>query len=597
MMETSLPTSNNSPEPPSLVSHGVTNDEDSQESMTLQNALLPLPDTQCDSPEQDHSSPLERDGTLQLLSRPQNLDIDPGESFSWGKPVKITPGQFSRPAPAKSMVDAMKKDPATSFPGGMSSMNVISTDSFARASVQSNAVAFGQSGHATSPPRHRANGESSHAPLLGVKGSLACGETHQPVENDPEHLNRIQSSPRRPPFEDYQPRYRRLGVVDQVPVPHTSSVGQSARPEDLGVVDLGVAEKRTGCAPQVSGDISPQGQTSSEQDKREYHSVNQPANAAQKNEPRHRISLPNDTSVSSPAQMPQSLPQEDRQHQPFHEGLAHRNRPGAPPHPTLERPMRDVRRVSSTKTPTHCPPSRSSVYGSNISKKRSQTRPSVSSRTRPSRQRTSRYHDDTPSTKRWDPRTPASNRSLSRGSSQRSKESHEVDMFAGSLAQVLNINLGMLKEAWKKKDQERAYLERHLQKQEGTLSNFERQSEGKSMRIQELELDRGRLQEQVESVNQQLEDRSTRLSKLEEKCRTYKEHLNLATAEQQDLYTAAKAKCENAINQMREEERKRAVLGEQERKEVQATRERLTQIVKSTVTECSFKERECESWL
>ncbi|KAL1867281.1 hypothetical protein Daus18300_006400 [Diaporthe australafricana] len=168
-------------------------------------------------------------------------------------------------------------------------------------------------------------------------------------------------------------------------------------------------------------------------------------------------------------------------------------------------------------------------------------------------------------------------------------------MFAGSLAQVLNINLGMLKEAWKKKDQERAYLERHLQKQEGTLSNFERQSEGKSMRIQELELDRGRLQEQVESVNQQLEDRSTRLSKLEEKCRTYKEHLNLATAEQQELYTAAKAKCENAIKQMREAERKRTALEEEERKELQATRERLTQIVKSTVAECSFKEREFNS--
>ncbi|KAG6361528.1 hypothetical protein INS49_009755 [Diaporthe citri] len=140
------------------------------------------------------------------------------------------------------------------------------------------------------------------------------------------------------------------------------------------------------------------------------------------------------------------------------------------------------------------------------------------------------------------------------------------------------------------------YRERHLSikhcAKEQKLSNFQRQSEGKSGRIQELEEDRVRLQEQLESANQHLEDRSTKLSELQKKCRTYKEHLNSATAEQQDLYKAAKTKCETAIKQMREEEHKRKALDEQQRKDLQATRERLTQIVKSTVAEYSSKERE-----
>lgn len=169
-------------------------------------------------------------------------------------------------------------------------------------------------------------------------------------------------------------------------------------------------------------------------------------------------------------------------------------------------------------------------------------------------------------------------------------------MVAGNLAQALNSNFQMMRDGWRRKDQEISYLERNIRRQEQKLSNFQRQSEGKSGRIQELEEDRVRLQEQLESANQDLEDRSTKLSELQKKCRTYKEHLNSATAEQQDLYKAAKAKCETAIKQMREEEHKRKALDEQQRRDLQATRERLTQIVKSTVDEYSSKGRECKFW-
>lgn len=169
-------------------------------------------------------------------------------------------------------------------------------------------------------------------------------------------------------------------------------------------------------------------------------------------------------------------------------------------------------------------------------------------------------------------------------------------MVAGNLAQALNSHFEMMRSGWRRKDQEISYLERNIRKKEQKLSKFERLSEGKSGRIQELEGDRVRLQEQLESANQHLEDRSTKLSELQEKCRTYKDRLNLATTEQQDLYKAAKRKCETAIQQMREEEQKRKTLDEQQRNDLQATRERLTQIVKSTVADYRSKERECKFW-
>lgn len=178
---------------------------------------------------------------------------------------------------------------------------------------------------------------------------------------------------------------------------------------------------------------------------------------------------------------------------------------------------------------------------------------------------------------------------------QQSNGSFDIDMVAGNLAQALNNNFGIMRDEWRRKAQDISYLEHNIRKQQEEVSNFKRQSEGKSGRIQELEEDRIRLQERLESANQQLDDRSTKVSELQKKCRTYKDHLNSATAEQQDLYKAAKAKCETAIQQMREEEQKRKMLDEQHRKDLQATRERLTQVVKSTVAEYSSKERECKS--
>lgn len=595
-MEASLPAAHCSPGPPDMATHGASADEDSQETMTLKNALAPLPDTQRDSPNNDLSSPAERDGGVQLLSRPQNLDIDPGESFSWGESVKIIPGRFSRPVPAKSTVDATKEKAAATSPVDTAVPSSKAPGAIATASDQSTPIVTRQFGHVISPNlRHLSAQEAYHTASPSVESSLT-EENNQPVANDAGHLTRAQPFARRPPFEDYQPQCQRPGSRDQESVTDSSHARQITALEGLRM-----AETERHGAPEVKGQVHYQGRTFSEQGRGSHHSVkqrpqqDQPTNTAQTNGPGHRISLPNDTSVS-PAQSPQQLPRETSQHQALREDLAKKNTTGKSPPPYLNRPIRNVRRVSKTKTPTHCPSSRSSMHGSNISKRRSRTRPSASSRPIHSRQRDSRHHDDTPSIRRRDTRTAASCRSPRLESSQQPYESPEIDMVTGNLAQALNSYCGVLTNGWRRKDQDISYLEHNLQRRDEELSNVKNQSEGKVRRILELEDDRARLQERLESANQQLEDRSTKVSELQKKCRIYREHLNAATTEQQDLYKAAKAKCETAIKQMREEEHKRMALDEQQRKDLEITRERLTQVVKSTVAEYSLKEQECKFW-
>jgi predicted nucleic acid-binding Zn-ribbon protein len=493
------------------------------------------------------------------------------------------------------MVDIVKeKAPATS-PVVIDNPNGKGPDVIASGSGQSLPIASRQFGHVVSPNLGRFPvQELSHVTLASFKGTPNSGENDRPVANDAERLPRVQPSARRPPFEDYVPQYRRPDAKEQ------ASLAQISPPRRSNHLDgLGVAKEQNHGAPQLKVQAPCPGKLSAEQGSGSYQPVtqhlqqDQPAGSIHGNEPRHRMSLPNDTSVS-PAHASRQLPRDTAQHRVLREGLAEKKALGKSPYLNLNRPVRDIRQVSDIKTPTPRPSSRSSMHGSNISKKQTRPRPSAMSRLHPSRQGNSGHHDDTPSIRRQDRRNAASRPSPLRESSQQSNESVDIDTVAGNVAQALNSHFGMMRDGWRRKDQEISYLEHNLRKQEERLSNFQRQSEGKSGRIQELEEDRSHLQERLQSANQQLEDRSTRLSELQKKCRTYKEHLNSATTEQQELYKAAKAKCETAIQQMREEEHKRKLLDEQQRRDLQATRERLTQVVKSTVAEYSSKERECE---
>ncbi|ROW06631.1 hypothetical protein VPNG_06702 [Cytospora leucostoma] len=119
-----------------------------------------------------------------------------------------------------------------------------------------------------------------------------------------------------------------------------------------------------------------------------------------------------------------------------------------------------------------------------------------------------------------------------------------------------------------KRDSEMAFLARHLEKQQSKLSRYKKQAEGGTNAIRQLEESHAQLQEELLAANQQLADRSEKTSKLEGKCRQYREYLNSAIAEQQSLYKAASAK------------------------QAEATLDRLKQAVKMTVAECGFEKRE-----
>lgn len=137
-------------------------------------------------------------------------------------------------------------------------------------------------------------------------------------------------------------------------------------------------------------------------------------------------------------------------------------------------------------------------------------------------------------------------------------------------------------------------LKRKLQMQLDKVSGYKEKIQGKDVELQLLEGERGQLLSVVQDKDQELQKTSAKTSKLSEKCNQYKQYLNSAIAEQQELYKATKAKCDGAVAQMRVEEDKRKALQERERKHAETTRESLKQLVKSTVTEYKQKERECK---
>lgn len=137
-------------------------------------------------------------------------------------------------------------------------------------------------------------------------------------------------------------------------------------------------------------------------------------------------------------------------------------------------------------------------------------------------------------------------------------------------------------------------LKKGMSKQHHDLSRYKECILGKDDKIQQLEEHCDQLLAKVNITREELDARSTKVSKLEEKCRSYKEFLNNAIAEQQELYKATKAKCEGTITMLHAEDTKRKALQETERKHAELTREKLNELVRSTVSEYKQKERECE---
>lgn len=531
-------------DPPDEVPHHISTDEEgSQDSMTLNNALKPLPDIQPSQLEpsgkhQQASAAHHEDG-LRLISRPQDTDIDPAASFTYGKPIKITPGQFSHVVPSRLQNPLAGETLDNNIPNVRGGLNVEKPKAVASDQVQPLSMPIPQ-----------------QSPLLED-----CQSQHMPSDSR-----------------------------DQLPITCTSSAERALllqERDSLVPHRRGVKSNKTEqfCKYPTTGS---QGRdiflaATREELKHPQHHQQQTlrTNVAttQAREQTHRLSLPNNTSVSSP-QVPDHPPRSGPSRQAYR----------------VNRPFRDLRRAQAVNTPTNRTTSRSSAHGSNISKKRSGHHTSVPGTARPSQMRSPHAHDESPTNRRHGPQsTIASSRSSFIRHEPLYREPGDLEYLAGGIVQSLNSLFNTLKQKTEQKDMEMALMERRAEKQQSKLSLYKKQTKGKTNVIQELEQSHAQLQKELAVSNQQLADRSEKTLKLEERCRQYKEYLNSAIAEQQGLYKAANAKCEDAIAKMRESEHKQKVLSEQERRHVEATRERLTQIVKSTVAEYKFKEQQCKS--
>ena len=511
-------------------------DKNPQESMTLKNALNPLPDSQRsrpENPEKNQRASAPHDERPRLISRPQDTDIDPAASFVFGLPVKVTPGQFGRGVPPKPI------NPVPEEPLGNHIPNV------------------------------------EHI-LVAEQPAVVTSDRVQtfskPIPRRPLHI------------KHHPPQCSPPDHKGQRPTPFPSSVHRTVSPRDENMPwahgdEAGSFE--AGLPHQERVDFTTVAQEATIP-RQPYQQSTTETNAAttQALEKNHRISLPNDTSISSPSAL---------RHSPH--GGSSRTVSQA------NRPVRDLRRASNVKTPTNRPTSRSSVYGSNISKKRSVNKRPALGTTRASRmhRRCVNEGQESPSARRRECPSVDGSQSLPLD------HDHHPQVPCGSVpnptqqvVQSMNDLFSSFAANEARAKIERGRLVQLLQKQKSKLSQCETENETSTNFIEELQKRQGVLQEQLDTANQELANRSEKTSKLEDKCRQYREHLNSAITEQQDLYKATSAKCENAIKQMRQEEDKQKALNAQERRQADATHEHLSQIVKSTIAEYKSKERECE---
>lgn len=471
-------------------------DEDSQESLALQNALSPLPNTQPQpsqlSPHGGHQNlPVQ----IQLLSRPKEFtDSDLGLGFSFAPKVKINPGQYNRRLPSKP-INTGPQDPIPQH-----ASKPVSPQGF-------------QQQRSVAPSRRHPFRDFQPSPPRTSDGV-------RPDEHVPELQVPASAVPRKqPPFRDVQ-----------LPTP-------------LPIVNKQLYE--------AIGTPVPR------HDTRSLPLASRSAQAS-------RTSLPNDVSVSSP-HLPRKIPG------------AYSPRP-AP----VNRPLRNEHRASSRfETPSTRAPSCSSTQSrSNVKKKRS----------------ADRYHERHSSHRGRTTQRPDTPCQLTSTPTNELHESwrRKFQESMTSCAGVLNSNFASLEEEAKEHINSIHSLKRRIKKQEQKLAHYEADTSMKTNTIQELESERAALLQQLEDSKGELDGRSSRLSKLEEKCRMYKEYLNEAVAEQQELYKATKDKCDGAVSQMKQEEEKRRALQKRELEQAEAARQHLRQVVKATVDEFSRKEHECE---
>lgn len=556
-----------SPDPPdesarNLVGSNSDAAEESQESITLRNPVQPLPDTQTDtqpgSLHREHQSPDHHEiPSIQHFVRPEEHAVPDLEvGFTWGPRIKINPGQFSkRPKPSSALVTALNSD-SNEIPSVVRTGTVVS--------LNEPAITADGGGIQTSGPDMLMAIPASQTPLLSsVQPPYPVNSTDHPVVQGQvsvrDHRHQVtcktqvlsddsaaKFAQEKPPFEEHLSIRQAVEDIDHLLSPatitktHTQGQFRESLHENIHtepIYDLPKQNKLQ--KPLHHGHVQTQTQ-------------------------KPRTSLRNDVSVSSnnpPSQLPDNI---------------------SPRVGTVKRNTRQAQGISSGfNTP-------------NI-----QLRTTSSNRSNTKRKRKNQNQPET-SSSRLSHRFSEEHQTPSLQSRQLSPQDQLKKIFIDKLAMHKGEVAGYLNGKWNDIEQQMDQqfygiidnLKGKLKRQEIDTARYKERTRDKDGVIRKLEKDRDQLVAALQATEKNLQERSAKFSKLDEKCRTYKEHLNSAIAEQQELYKVTKAKCDGAITQMRDEESRRKHLQERERKQAEAARERLNQLIKNTIAEHAHKERQ-----
>lgn len=565
-----------SPDPPDgNLDVEVALDEDSQESITLQNALNPLPDTQSTNQGTQKISPKSHTvSTAPFISRPVQPHADDlSIGFTFDKPSSIKPGQFSgrhQYKTANPILGLCNNGSGPGLPSEPQPERATTSRSFATEEtdsamhtrlpspkyegvVQSNNA---ENGHPPVESNETSHLAQQHQYLRATEGRSTPAALPRPLtqnhvrpqieEDEPTAVPLLR---KKRPFSDYQPTYRAAESRGQTFMPvvsveaHADQVAGSLPNHELALTGVADVQKN-----------------------QQHHHPDQYSTITIPQQ-KSRTSFQNDVSVSS-SRPPRSMPG------------------SSPRTAVVNRSMKGShRRTSRVSTPATRPRSDGSIVKSNSKAKRTSRPDQVSSSCRSS-SRSGGRDEETPSMMQRSKWTPAE--------LLQDQFHQKLVTTAADLAGCFNDKFADIGAEVDQHLQTIADLKKGMSKQRQDLSRYKQCITGKNNKIQNLEEHCDDLKAQVETTHQELDARSTKVSKLEEKCRSYKDFLNKAIAEQQELYKATKAKCEGTLAQMKAEERNREALREQERKQSEAVRERLKQLVQSTVTEYKQKERDCK---
>ncbi|KAJ4393696.1 hypothetical protein N0V93_002911 [Gnomoniopsis smithogilvyi] len=530
--------------------------EESQQSITLQNALERLPDTQETSQGSQQVSP--EGNTIcaaPLILRPTQPDADDlSVGFSYDKPSVVKPGQFSgrkQPIPivkpsadGSFLPNAPHIDQAADIRGAA---NVK-----ANPSMPTHLSPPRDESTTQEPPRTRVD-QNSNLPVHSHQAAHIMKDDQRPrIEG---HMRTTASLPRQKhPFTDHQPSYRALEPHKQNP-----TTGNSLQDS--------IEDEHRGSFPKNNLIVT---KAADVQQDLQCHPVKSSTINATQRKP--RTSFQNDISVSSarpPRSMPGSSPRATLIHRPTRANSRHTSR--------LSTPAARSRSSGSVCRSSH------SIIKSNSKAKRTSRTAHISSSSLSPSCNTNRG-EETPSMKQRPKGTPAE--------ALQDLFHQKLVTTAADLANCLNDKFADIGAEVDQHLQTFSDLKKGMNKQRNDLSRYKECILGKDNKIQQLEQHCENLVAQLDITRQELDARSSKVSRLEEKCRSYRTFLNNAITEQQELYKATKAKCDGAITKIHEEERKRLVLQEQERKKVEDTRDKMNQLVQLTVNEYRQKERE-----